>query len=242
MPNGKDPRVPDSPATSTTTSGDLMTNHRATRASALTLGIASVLAAAALSACGEQTVNDGAPPLESATATSTANADSVTDTSDLRNLIAISTHVFTGRVESAAGTKALGPIPETQYSVLTATSIKGKVPESVVVNQQGGVKDGTYISANGDTPLKIGQWYLFATRYLESEKWYTLVPVDGRKPVTEQQARDSASAPLAAAAAALRANPQGRLAPPDPPSPSMTFPIPQPGDRNPPPPSPAPPG
>lgn len=219
-----------------------MTNYRATRPSALTLGIAGVLAAAALSACGEQTINEGIPPLESATATSTANADSVTDTSDLRNLMAISTHVFTGRVESAAGTKALGPIPETQYSVLTATSIKGEVPESVVVNQQGGVKDGTYISVNGDTPLRIGQWYLFATRYLESEKWYTLVPVDGRKSVTEQQARDSTSAPLAAAAAALRANPQGRLAPPDPPSPSMTFPLPQPGDRNPPPPSPAPPG
>ena len=220
----------------------MTTNHRATRPAALTLGIVGIFAAATLAACGEQTVNEGIPPLESATATSTAHADSITDTSDLRNLMAISTHVFTGRVESAAGAKALGRLPETQYSVLTKTAIKGEVFESVVVNQRGGVKDGVYISVNGDTPLKVGQWYLFATRYLESEEWYTLIPVDGRKPVTEQQARDRASAPLAGAEAAVRANPQSRLAPPDPPSPSMTFPIPQPGDRNPPPPSPAPPG
>ena len=117
-----------------------MTHHRATRPAALTLGIAGIFAAATLTACGEQTVDEGIPPLESATATSTAHADSITDTSDLRNLMAISTHVFTGRVESAAGTKALGPLPETQYSVLTKTAIKGEVPESVVVNQQGGAR------------------------------------------------------------------------------------------------------
>ena len=49
-----------------------MTHHRATRPAALTLGIAGILAAATLAACGEQTVNEGIPPLESATATSTA--------------------------------------------------------------------------------------------------------------------------------------------------------------------------
>lgn len=155
--------------------------------------------------------------------------------------MAISTHVFTGRVESAAGTKALGPIPETQYSVFTTTSLKGDVPQSVTVNQQGGTKDGVYLSVNGDSPLRVGQWYLFATRYLQAENWYTVVPVDGHKPITETQARDKASAPLAAALSALRVDPQNRLAPPEPPSPSLTFPTPQPGDENPPPPSSPPP-
>lgn len=191
-----------------------------------------------VSGCGDSQVNEGIPLTEKATTTAFAQADSVTDTTDLSNLMAISTHVFTGRVESGAGSKALGPVPESQYAILTATSLKGAVPQSITLNQQGGVLDGVYISVNGDTPLTVGQWYLFATRYLPDENWYTVIPVDGHKPITEQQARDRTSPPLAAATAALRSNPQDRLAPASPPSPPMTFPIPQPGDNNPPPPSP----
>ena len=172
------------------------------------------------------------------TATSTVSASSVTDTSDLANLMAIATHVFTGRVDAPAGTTALDAIPETQYRVRTGVSIKGSVPESVVVNQQGGITDRVYYSVNGDTPLTVGQWYLFATRRLEAQNWYTLIPVDGRTPVTEQQAHDPGSPPLAAAATAMRANPDDRFTPPNPPSPSLTFPTPQPGDHHPPPPSP----
>lgn len=214
--------------------GLLMSANHSCRAS---ISFAAAVAVLGLAGCGQTEVNQGIPPTEPATATSTVEADSVTDTTDLRNLMANSTHVFTGRVESGAGTKALSPIPETQYSVLTATSLKGEVPLSVTVNQQGGTKDGVYISVDGDGPLKVGQWYLFATRFLKSEQWYTVVPVYGHKPITEQQARDRTSAPLAAADSALRANPQNTLAPPDPPSPSLTFPIPQPGDQNPLPPS-----
>ncbi|MFI8774895.1 hypothetical protein ACIGKQ_22420 [Gordonia sp. NPDC062954] len=210
-----------------------MANHP--RRTAITVAVA--VTALGVAGCGHTQVNQGIPPTESATATSTVEADSVTDTSELRNLMAISTHVFTGRVESGAGTRALGPIPETQYSVLTATSLKGEVAQSVTVNQQGGTQDGVYISVDGDHPLTVGQWYLFATRYLESEKWYTIVPVDGHTPITEQQARDTSSPPLAAALAAQRANPHNQLTSDDPPSPSLTFPIPQPGDQNPPPPS-----
>lgn len=174
------------------------------------------------------------------TATSTVSASSVTDTSDLANLIGISTHVFTGRVDAPAGTAALDAIPETQYRVRTGVSIKGSVPKSVVVNQQGGITDRVYYSVNGDTPLTVGQWYLFATRYLKAQNWYTLIPVDGRTPVTEQQAHDPGSPPLAAAAASLRARrPQARVEPSESTSPSLTFPTPQPGDHHPPPPSPA---
>ncbi len=171
------------------------------------------------------------------TATSTVPASSVTDTSDLANMMAISTHVFTGRVEAPAGTIALDAVPETQHRVRTGVSVKGSVPENVVVNQQGGITDRVYISVNGDTPLRVGQWYLFATRHLEAQNWYTLIPVDGRTPVSEQQAHDPSSPPLAAAAAAMRA--QARVEPSESPSPSLTFPTPQPGDHHPPPPSPA---
>ncbi|WP_374610376.1 hypothetical protein [Gordonia sp. (in: high G+C Gram-positive bacteria)] len=171
------------------------------------------------------------------TATSTVSASSGTDTSDLANLMAIATHVFTGRVDGQAGTTALDAIPETQYRVRTGVSIKGSVPESVVVNQQGGITDRVYISVNGDTPLAVGQWYLFATRYLKAQNWYTLIPVDGRTPVTEQQAHDPGSPPLAAAAAATPARPRAGVER-ESPSPSLTFPTPRPGDHHPPPPSP----
>ncbi|MFE0750868.1 hypothetical protein [Gordonia sp. NPDC058843] len=231
-----------------------MTGTRGRRTPRTTASIAAcAVIAAAVVGCGSDwevdpatesvlssTANTEVP--DGATATSTVSASSVTDTSDLANLMAISTHVFTGRVESGAGTTALDSIPETQYLVRTGVSIKGSVPEEVVVNQQGGITDRVYISVNGDTPLTVGQWYLFATRYLEAQNWYTLIPVHGRTPVTQQQAYDPASPPLAAAATALRAHPHSRPAIPDSASPSLTFPTPQPGDHHPPPPSPAQPG
>lgn len=201
------------------------------------LAIAAAVTTLALAGCGESEVNTGMPPKESATATSIIEADSITDTTKLRNLLAISTHVFTGRVESTAGTKALGAIPETQYSVSTGTALKGDVPQTVTVNQQGGTsEDGAYISLNSDAPLKVGQWYLFATRYLDTENWYTVIPVNGHRPITEQQARDKTAQPVAEALAEVKANPQNRFAPADPPPPPLTFPVPRPGDKTQPPP------
>ncbi len=206
-----------------------------------------ILAAATVAGCGSdwevdpatESVLSSTAVVPEVTATSTALVSLVDDTSDLANLMAIATHVFTGRVDAPAGTTALGAIPETQYRVRTGVAVKGSVPGEVVVNQQGGITDRVYVSVNGDTPLEVGQWYLFATRYLEAQNWYTLIPVDGRTPVTEQQGRDPGSPPLAAAAAALRAGPQARVEPSESPSPSLTFPRPRPGDHHPPPPSPA---
>ena len=224
-----------------------MTHTRRRRASQASMIAACAVLAAAVVGCGSdwevdpatESVLSSTSVVPEVTATSTVSASLVTDTSDLANLMAIATHVFTGRVESGAGTIALDAIPETQYRVRTGVSVKDSVPEEVVVNQQGGIVDRVYYSVNGDTPLTVGQWYLFATRHLEAQDWYTLIPVDGRTPVTEQQAHDPGSPPLAAAAAAMRANPEDRFSPPDPPSPSPTFPTPQPGDHHPhPPPSP----
>lgn len=218
---------------------------RATRTAVL--AAACAVLAAGVAGCGSdwkvdpatESVLSSTAVVPEVTATSTVSASSVTDTSDLANLMAIATHVFTARVDAPSGTTTLDAIPETQYRVRTDVSIKGSVPESVVVNQQGGITDRVYYSVNGDTPLVVGHWYLFATRHLEAQNWYTLIPVDGRQPVTEQQAHDPSSPPLAAAAAAMRTHPHGRSATPDPSSPSLTFPTPQPGDHHPPPPSPA---
>ncbi|MGX7697716.1 hypothetical protein ACWPN4_22795 [Gordonia polyisoprenivorans] len=224
-----------------------MTHTRRRRASQASMIAACALLAAAVAGCGSdwevdpatESVLSSTSVVPEVTATSTVSASSVTDTSDLANLMAISTHVFTGRVDAPAGTTALDAIPETQYRVRTGVSVKGSVPEEVVVNQQGGIADRVYYSVNGDTPLAVGQWYLFATRHLEAQNWYTFIPVDGRTPVTQQQAHDTGSPPLAAATAAMGTHPRARVEPSESPSPSLTFPTPRPGDHHPPPPSPA---
>ena len=162
------------------------------------------------------------------TATSTVSASSVTDTSDLANLIGISTHVFTGRVDAPAGTTALDAIPETQYRVRTGVSIKGSVPKSVVVNQQGGITDRVYYSVNGDTPLTVGA--VVPVRHPLPQGAELVHPHPGRRPHTGDGAagHDPGSPPLAAAAASLRARrPQARVEPSESPSP-LTFPTPQP--------------
>lgn len=153
--------------------------------------------------------------------------------------MAISTHVFSGGVDGLAGSKALGADPETQFDVTTGLAVKGEVAQNVIVNQQGGTRDGVYISVNGDIPLQEGQWYLFATRSSRSEGWFTVIPVNGDVKITEQQALDPSSKPLASVTEALHSNPQGRLiVPPTSSSPTLTFPIPTPGEEYPPPPSP----
>lgn len=224
-----------------------MTRARGRRATRTAVIAACAVLAAGVAGCGSdwevdpatESVLSSTAVVPEVTATSTVSASSVTDTSDLASLMAIATHVFTGRVDAPAGTIAFDAIPETQYRVRTGVSVKGSVPQSVVVNQQGGITDRVYYSVNGDTPLTVGQWYLFATRYLEAQNWYTLIPVDGRTPVTEQQAHDPGSPPLAAAATAMRAGPQARVEPSGSPSSSLTLPTPRPGDHHPPPPSPA---
>lgn len=204
-----------------------------------TLATATTIAVMVLSGCGDTITNGGTAPTESASSTANVDYDSVTDTSVLRNLMAISTHVFSGRVDGLAGSQALGADPETQYDVTTGLAVKGEVAQSVIVNQQGGTRDGVYISVNGDIPLQEGQWYLFATRSSRSKGWFTVIPVNGDVKITEQQALDPSSAPLASATEALENNPQGRLiVPPTSSSPTLTFPIPTPGGEYPPPPSP----
>jgi hypothetical protein len=208
-----------------------------------TLTAVVAMAVGSVTACGgsegDPPVVGGVPSVESVASTQVVYPDSVADTSDIRNLVALSTHIFSGQVLAVAGTEALSASPETQFNVLTGLTLKGEVAKDVVVNQQGGTAGGVYISFDGDTPLVAGQWYLFATRILESKKWFTLIPVHGDVKITEEQARNVSSQPLAAVAAAIKDNPGGHLAPPSTQtSPPLTFPIPTPGEHHPPPPSP----
>jgi hypothetical protein len=117
--------------------------------------------------------------------------------------------------------------------------VKGTVGRTVVINQQGGTVAGVYMSLGGDVPPVPGQWYLFATRILESKGWFTVIPVVGDVPISEQDARDVSSPPIAALTEAMRANSEATISEPPPvTSPTLTFPLPKPGDYHPPPSSP----
>ncbi len=95
--------------------------------------------------------------------------------------------VFIGHVNAAAGTKALGDVPETQFTVKVQATLKGTVGRSVIVNQEGGVdaRDGSTVLYEGDQLLRAGHTYVFATRFHKDENWHTVLPVWGSIDVTD---------------------------------------------------------
>ncbi|WP_342578105.1 hypothetical protein [Psychrobacillus sp. FSL K6-2843] len=101
------------------------------------------------------------------------------DLSDTPRLIGWADNVFIGKVIKQSGTKSLGGIPETQFEVEVTDNIKGDLEETIIVNQQGGYTKEELILVENDPLLKEGQLYLFVTKYLQEENWYTLVPVYG---------------------------------------------------------------
>jgi len=108
-----------------------------------------------------------------------AHLNYIDDFSDKRKLVGASNNVFIGKVVSQKGNKSLDGGPETQYVVKVVKNIKGNLSGEITVNQQGGyVKEGikeVLIIFNDDPLLEAGEKYLFATRYLASENWHTLI-------------------------------------------------------------------
>ncbi|WP_078410727.1 hypothetical protein [Priestia abyssalis] len=111
----------------------------------------------------------------------------VADTSNIRELVGISDNVFIGKVTEQVGTKSIRARPETQFKVEVLNNIKGDLHETVKVNQQGGYEWNKIILIEGDKLLEKGKTYLFATRYLESENWHTVIPVDGYIQIFNQE-------------------------------------------------------
>ena len=107
------------------------------------------------------------------------------DFSDDKVLVGASHNIFVGKVIEQIGKKESGIGPETQFSVEVIDNIKGDLKDVVVVDQEGGYKDGVLyiigdkndnVNNNKDNSyiLKTGSTYLFATRYNSKENWYTL--------------------------------------------------------------------
>ena len=109
----------------------------------------------------------------------------VADFSQNDTLLGASHNVFIARVVKQTGEKNLGSSPETQFKVEVISNIKGDLRGTVTVDQFGGYKDGVLYTVEDDNPipnaknadsymLKEGNTYLLATRYNETEDWYTL--------------------------------------------------------------------
>ena len=101
------------------------------------------------------------------------------DVSDTPTLVGWADNVFIGKVNKQNGEKSLDGIPETQFEVEVLNNIKGELNGVIKVNQQGGYKGDELILIEGDQILQEGKEYLFVTKFLEIENWYTLVPVYG---------------------------------------------------------------
>lgn len=119
------------------------------------------------------------------------NPSYIADFSDDTVLIGFSQNTFIGEVVSTKGSKKLGVIPETQFNVKVIENIKGNLSGTIVVNQEGGYLNNTLYVMENDVLLETGKIYLFATRYNESEKFYTLVPVHGKVKIdTDKKIKD----------------------------------------------------
>lgn len=109
-------------------------------------------------------------------------ASHVFDLANLDQLTAAGDHVFVGRVGPQVSAVRLGVAPETQFQVDVVRRIKGQLPASVLVNQQGGY-DGfsnRLVLMENDEMLETGRSYLFVTRVNPQYGWHTLVPGTGK--------------------------------------------------------------
>lgn len=105
---------------------------------------------------------------------------------DDRIMIGASHHVFVAKIIKEIGTKDIGIGPETQFEVEIVNNIKGNLKGKVIVNQQAGYKDGILYAPHGIFMIKVGETYLFATRYNEDQNWHTISShLNGKKLISK---------------------------------------------------------
>lgn len=92
-----------------------------------------------------------------------------------------SSNVFVGIVVRKVGNEAVDFAPEEQYEVRVEENLKGDLTGSVTVNLLSLAHEEDHEEGAGThQSLKDGSTYVFFTRYLEEQGWYTVVPGDGR--------------------------------------------------------------
>ena len=115
-------------------------------------------------------------------------ADLSINATDDRELVGFADNVFIGKVIAQTGNET-DDFPQTQFSVKVLENIKGNLDGTVTVNQFGGYEYANgekYLSLmEGDTLLKPGKKYLFATQG-SAEGWLTLAAGYGEIPIKDE--------------------------------------------------------
>jgi len=118
-------------------------------------------------------------------------ASYVVDVADAKQLVGWADNVFVGRVAGSAGTiYAASALPWNIYQVKVLENIKGDLPESVRVGQEGGfsIEQNAMLLMDNDKLLAPGKEYLFVTK-ADSRGWHTLVPGYGDIPIGASRQR-----------------------------------------------------
>lgn len=101
------------------------------------------------------------------------------DVKDPKQVYDNSDFIFIGIVEKQVGIVTYDNFPETQFSVRIQHLIKGDAKDTIIVNQEGGIKNYTLTIAEGDKLLIPGEKYLFIGKFDKETNIYTLLPVYG---------------------------------------------------------------
>lgn len=117
--------------------------------------------------------------------TVTRSADRVIDITNPEQVAGFASDIFFAEVKEVRGSTEKRGVLESQYLVSITETLKGQAEGEVVVNQGGGISEGVVYVEEGDELLTQGGTYLIAARYNPEENWYTLVPVGGDTPVSE---------------------------------------------------------
>lgn len=121
----------------------------------------------------------------------TMEMNTVIDIYNPREVVGFADNVFLGKVLKQVDTKSLNSYPETQFEAEVLDNIKGELKGTVKVNQQGGYEGEYLFLMEDDKLLKVGQTYLFATRYLNEENWHTVIPVGGDIPFNTDEEKNT---------------------------------------------------
>ena len=156
-----------------------------------TVGVASLFACIVLVGCSTSAgtqPGDAGTTASVTTRTQAVEMDSAFDVTDPQQLAGWADAVFVGTVIEQVGTKAVGPFPETQFSVEVLQTLKGDVAGQILVNQQGGYgTDGTLYLLDDDPLIEPGATYLMSAGFLPSENWDTVAPRAGKVTLSAEE-------------------------------------------------------
>lgn len=142
--------------------------------------LAALVSLCLTAGCSAAPQNDSATqPPQTSVSSAEANPDfqHSSENTPLEETAADSSNVFVGTVIRKTGDEPVDYAPEEQFEVRVNENLKGELTGSVTVNVFPALHEQ---SEERNQTLKEGAVYVFFTRFLDEQGWYTVVPGDGR--------------------------------------------------------------